>query len=186
MQDRDILPEAEGNINGAGDGVRLNEAQAARRAAIASNRAFYTAPMDHSYRAKMGGDNGNRGGARRGFSSSYAPVDPDPLPVPQEDAASRVFAFVEDLFFLAKIQETGRKMNVKVEFVKNEKDLADRLTSNGDEKPSLIIFDLNNANAKPLTLIPKLKKQAEEEHVDHRLPFPRAGRFEAESPRSGL
>jgi hypothetical protein len=122
-------------------------------------QGVYTAPMDHSYRAKMGGDNGSRGGARRGYSSSYAPVDPDPLPVPQEDAASRVFAFVEDLFFLAKIQETGRKMNVKVEFVKNEKDLAERLTSNGDEKPSLIIFDLNNANAKPLTLIPKLKSK---------------------------
>jgi len=26
-----------------------------------------------------------------------------------------------------------------------------------EERPSLIIFDLNNANAKPLTLIPKLK-----------------------------
>jgi hypothetical protein len=113
--------------------------------------------MDHSYRAKMGGDNGSRGGSRRGFTSTYAPADPDPLPVQHEDSASRIFAFVEDLFFLAKIQETGRKMNVKVEFVKTEKDLSDRLSSNGDEKPSLIIFDLNNANAKPLTLIPKLK-----------------------------
>ena len=28
---------------------------------------------------------------------------------------------------------------------------------NGDDKPSLIIFDLNNVGAKPLTLIPKLK-----------------------------
>jgi CheY-like chemotaxis protein len=48
---------------------------------------------------------------------------------------------------------------VKVEFVKNEKELADRMKSNGEEKPSLIIFDLNNANAKPLTLIPKLKSK---------------------------
>ena len=31
------------------------------------------------------------------------------------------------------------------------------MQSNGEEKPSLIIFDLNNINAKPLTLIPKLK-----------------------------
>lgn len=120
-------------------------------------QGIFTAPMDHSYRAKMGGDNGSRGGSRRGFSSSYAPPDPDPLPVQHEDAASRIFAFVEDLFFMAKIQETGRKMNVKVEFIKTEKDLTDKMTSNGDEKPSLIIFDLNNANAKPLTLIPKLK-----------------------------
>ncbi|MBZ5550853.1 MAG: response regulator [Acidobacteriia bacterium] len=81
------------------------------------------------------------------------------MPPPHEDAASRIFAFVEDLFFLAKIQETGRKMNVKVEFVKTEKELADRIKSNGEEKPSLIIFDLNNVNAKPLTLIPKLKSK---------------------------
>jgi len=52
---------------------------------------------------------------------------------PRADAASRVFAFVEDLFFLSKIQATGQKMNVKVEFVKNEKELTDRMKSNGEE-----------------------------------------------------
>jgi DNA-binding NarL/FixJ family response regulator len=66
---------------------------------------------------------------------------------------------VDDLFFLAKIQETARKMNVRVEFVKTDKDLTDKLKQNGEEKPSLIIFDLNNANAKPLILIPKLKSK---------------------------
>ena len=121
-------------------------------------QGIYTAPMDHSYRAKMGGDNGNKG-RRGGFGAGYAPVEPEPLPVSQDDAASRIFAFVEDLFFLTKIQETGRKMNVKVEFVKTEKDLTERMGSNGEGKPSLIIFDLNNANAKPLTLIPKLKSK---------------------------
>ena len=35
----------------------------------------------------------------------------------------------------------------------------DRMKENGEEKPSLIIFDMNNANAKPLTLIPKLKSK---------------------------
>ena len=85
------------------------------------------------------------------------PVDPDPLPKTNEDAASRIFVFVDDLFFMAKIQETARKLNVKVEFVKTEADLQEKMKGNGDEKPSLIIFDLNNANAKPLTLIPKLK-----------------------------
>jgi CheY-like chemotaxis protein len=124
-------------------------------------QGIFTAPMDHSYRANLGADggNGNRGSRRPGFSSSYPVVDPEPLPVPREDSASRVFAFVEDLFFLSKIQATGQKMNVKVEFVKNEKDLADRMKTNGEEKPSLIIFDLNNVNAKPLTLIPKLKSK---------------------------
>ena len=75
----------------------------------------------------------------------------------QADAASRIFAFVDDLFFLAKIQETARKMNVKVEFIKTDKDLTERMKENGEELPSLLIFDLNNANAKPLTVIPKLK-----------------------------
>ena len=77
----------------------------------------------------------------------------------REDATPRIFAFVDDLFFLAKIQETARKINVKVEFVKTDKDLLDRVKQNGEEKPSLIIFDLNNVNAKPLTLIPKLKSK---------------------------
>ena len=123
------------------------------------HQGIFTAPMDHSYRANMGGDNGNRGPRRPGFSASYPVLDPEPLPAPSEDSASRVFAFVEDLFFLSKIQATGLKMNVKVEFVKNEKELADRMKSTGVEQPSLIIFDLNNANAKPLTLIPKLKSK---------------------------
>jgi CheY-like chemotaxis protein len=119
---------------------------------------IYTAPMDHSYRAALAGNNGQgaRRGPRPGFAAPFAPADPEPLPM-REDSNSRIFAFVDDLFFAAKIQETARKLNVKVEFAKNDKDLAERMQQNGEEKPSLIIFDLNNANAKPLTLIPKLK-----------------------------
>ena len=119
---------------------------------------IYTAPMDHNYRANMGNNNGARPGrgGRGGFPAGYAAVEPEPLPQ-REDATPRIFAFVDDLFFLAKIQETARKLNVKVEFVKSEKDLLDHMKQNGEEKPSLIIFDMNNANAKPLTLIPKLK-----------------------------
>jgi CheY-like chemotaxis protein len=117
--------------------------------------------MDHSYRAALSG-NGNGGGGRRGsrhgFSAPFAAVDPEPLPA-REDSNSRIFAFVDDLFFQAKIQETARKLNVKVEFPKTDKDLAERMEQNGEEKPSLIIFDLNNVNAKPLTLIPKLKSK---------------------------
>jgi len=121
---------------------------------------IYTAPMDHSYRAALGDKNGSRPGrgSRSGFSPAYNPAEPEPLPQ-RDDANSRIFAFVDDLFFSAKIQETARKLNVKVEFCKAEKDLADRIKDNGEEKPSLIIFDLNNANAKPLTLIPKLKSK---------------------------
>jgi CheY-like chemotaxis protein len=116
--------------------------------------------MDHSYRAALAG-NGNGQGQRRqrpGFAAPFTPAEPDPLPA-REDGTSRIFAFVDDLFFATKIQETARKLNVKVEFAKNDKDLAERMQQNGEEKPSLIIFDLNNANAKPLTLIPKLKSK---------------------------
>jgi CheY-like chemotaxis protein len=112
--------------------------------------------MDHSYRAALNGGNGRTGRVRPGFAPAYAPVDPEPLP-DREDANSRIFAFVDDLFFQAKIQETARKLNVKVEFCKAEKDLIEHMKQNGEEKPSLIIFDMNNVNAKPLTLIPKLK-----------------------------
>lgn len=57
------------------------------------------------------------------------------------------------------MQEISRKLNVKVEFVKTDKDIVDRVRNNGTERPSLIIFDLNNANAKPLVTIPKLKRE---------------------------
>jgi CheY-like chemotaxis protein len=115
--------------------------------------------MDHNYRVN---DNGAKGQRGRGFSPAFKPAEPEPLPV-REDANSRIFAFIDDLFFMAKIQETARKLNVKVEFVKTDKDLMERMKQNGEEKPSLIIFDLNNAAAKPLTLIPKLKSKLKKE-----------------------
>ncbi len=120
--------------------------------------------MDHSYRALQGGDNGhqrkgNRGRAGQPQGRPFMAPDPEPLPVTSENAATRIFAFVDDLFFLAKIQETARKMNVKVEFVKTDKELQEKMGQNGEDKPSLIIFDLNNAGAKPLTTIPKLKSK---------------------------
>lgn len=121
---------------------------------------IYTAPMDHSYRAVLnGGSNGHKSGRQRpGFASQFPQPEPEPLPA-GEDGNSRIFAFIEDLFFMAKIQETARKLNVKVEFVKTDKDMTEKMQQNGEEKPSLIIFDLNNANARPLTLIPKLKSK---------------------------
>ena len=123
---------------------------------------IYTAPMDHSYRAALSGNNnGHKGGRHRpGFGTQYPQPEPEPLPAGAAiDANSRIFAFIEDLFFMAKIQETARKLNVKVEFVKSDKDLMEKMQHNGEEKPSLIIFDLNNAGVKPLTLIPKLKSK---------------------------
>jgi DNA-binding NarL/FixJ family response regulator len=121
--------------------------------------------MDHSYRALQGNNNGNARKPTRGrmggqpLGKQFVPPEPEPLPMTTEASPTRIFAFVDDLFFLAKIQETARKMNVKVEFVKTEKDLQEKIGQNGDDKPSLIIFDLNNVAAKPLTMIPKLKSK---------------------------
>jgi len=130
----------------------------------------FVGPMDHSYREVNGNfadgppstiqmhSNGRRGGHRHQGDSQ--PIDhsmPRPIPIP-EDAQTHIYFFIEELFFIAKIQETARKQGVKVAFLKNDKEAIAALTSGGDEnKPALIVFDLNNANAKPLTLIPKLK-----------------------------
>ena len=43
------------------------------------------------------------------------------------DAPTRIFCFIDDLFFQAKIQETAKKLGVKVEFVKGEKDTVSRI-----------------------------------------------------------
>lgn len=123
----------------------------------------FVGPMDHSYRNAQGSgnelypQNGRfRGPGRGGPHQQVNGAAPEPIAA---DAPTRIVCFIDDLFFLAKIQETARKLGVKVEFVKAEKEIIDRLTSDDEPKPSLIIFDLNNANAKPLTLIPKLKNK---------------------------
>ncbi len=133
----------------------------------------FVGPMDHSYRAVNGnfadtppstieahGNFGSRNGGGRGYQGDSQPIDYSQgktIPIP-EDAPTKIFFFIEDLFFIAKIQETARKLGVKVAFVKNDKEAIASLTGGEEEdRPGLIVFDLNNANAKPLTLIPKLK-----------------------------
>ena len=122
----------------------------------------FVGPMDHSYRNAQGSgndfysQNGRYRGPGRGMPQ---PNGEGGEQVAAADAPTRVICFIDDLFFLAKIQEVARKIGVKVEFAKAEKDVIDRLTSDEEEKPSLIIFDLNNVNAKPLTVIPKLKSK---------------------------
>jgi CheY-like chemotaxis protein len=111
--------------------------------------------MDHNYRTAFQGNGQSRG--------QYLQPEPEPLVIRDENAQPRIFAFVEDLFFAAKIQETARKVNVKVEFVKVDKDILERVRENGAERPSLVIFDLNNAVAKPLASIPRLKRELKKE-----------------------
>jgi hypothetical protein len=123
----------------------------------------FVGPMDHSYRAANGnvadgppstiplGGNGHAGY----YHDAYAPQAAAPV---REDAPTRIFCFIEDLFFLAKIQESARKLGVKVEFAKGDKEVVTRILEVPDaERPSLLVFDLNNLNAKPMTLIPKFR-----------------------------
>ena len=134
------------------------------------SRGGFVGPMDHSYRVVNGNvfdpggeshaGNGNGGGRNGRYQSDSQPIDYSmgrAIPI-AEDAPTRIYFFIDDLFFTAKIQETARKLGVKVSFVKNEKEQLAVLTSGEEEtRPALIVFDLNNANAKPMTLIPKLR-----------------------------
>lgn len=127
----------------------------------------FVGPMDHSYRLVNGNvadgppstiqisSNGHNGGA---YQEVY---EPQPAAVIRADASTRIYCFIEDLFFQAKIIETARKLGVKVEFVKGgDKEAVARLTGLPEgELPKLVVFDLNNLNAKPMTLIPKLKSK---------------------------
>ncbi len=131
-------------------------------------RAGFVGPMDHSYREAEGngappstiqvhGGHGRRGHRHQGDNQPIDRSMPPPIPVP-ENAQTHIYFFVEDLFITAKVQETARKQGIKVAFLKNDKESLAELTSGEDvNRPALIVFDLNNANAKPLTLIPKLK-----------------------------
>jgi len=125
----------------------------------------FVGPMDHSYRAVNGnvadGPQSTIPTSGNGHGTYYPDVYQSPTAAPvREDAKTRIFCFIDDLFFQAKIQETARKLGVKVEFVKGDKDAVARIIDAPEtEKPTLVVFDLNNLNAKPLVLIPKFKSK---------------------------
>jgi len=134
-------------------------------------RPAFTGPMDHSYRNGPPENGASRGGrpqnARRGQQPQRFYQQPDVEPVSTaEGPHPRIFAFVDDLFFLAKIQETARKLNIKVDFVKSDQEIFDHMgagsengQNGGAENPSLVIFDLNSTASKPLQTIHKLKQR---------------------------
>jgi CheY-like chemotaxis protein len=143
------------NGNGGGQGKKRGKQKGPRQ---------FVGPMDHSYRVA----NGNVAdgppstipfqGNGHGAYYNDAPVRGAQAPAIAADAPTRIFFFIEDLFFLAKIQEASRKLGVKVEFVKGDKEVLARITDAAEgERPSLLVFDLNNPTIKPLTIIPKLK-----------------------------
>lgn len=144
-----------------------NGNQGGRRKGKQRRQQVFVGPMDHSYRGANGNvadvppstielRNGNVHGG--GYAGDPLATWEPPAPPIREDAPTNIYFFVEDLFFFAKIQETAKKLGIKVGFLKNDKDsLAPILEAPENERPSLIVFDLNNTAAKPLTLIPKLR-----------------------------
>jgi hypothetical protein len=146
-----------------GNGVNGNGGGGKKRKQQKGPRQF-VGPMDHSYRVANGNVadgppstipfQGNGHGAYYNDTPSPRGV----TPTIAADAPTKIFFFIEDLFFLAKIQEASRKLGVKIEFVKGDKDVLARITDAAEaDRPALLVFDLNNAAAKPLTIIPKLK-----------------------------
>jgi len=121
----------------------------------------FVGPMDHSYRTANGNiaDGPPSTIQMNSNHSGYYPEVYSAPPVPvRQDATTRIFCFIEDLFFQAKISETARKLGIKVEFTKGDKDSVQRILDLPEnERPTLLVFDLNNANAKPMILIPKFR-----------------------------
>jgi hypothetical protein len=147
-------PQPGNSIGGPAHGKRKGKQRGPRE---------FVGPMDHSYRVANGNVSdgppstiqmmSNNGGAGY-YSDVYTPAA---API-RADAPTRIFCFIEDLFFQAKISETARKLGIKVEFIKGDKESIARLLELPEgERPTLLVFDLNNLNAKPMVLIPKFR-----------------------------
>jgi PleD family two-component response regulator len=74
----------------------------------------------------------------------------------------KILAVVEDLMFTVKIADAAKRAGLDVEFVKSERDVIDKATQ---EKPLLIILDLNFNAVEPLKLISKMKSDGEMKQI---------------------
>jgi hypothetical protein len=143
-----------GNGSGGGQGKRKMRQRGPRE---------FVGPMDHSYRELNGNVADGPPSTIQITSTGHNGYHQDPYFAPfaspvREDAPTKILCFIDDLFFQAKINETSKKLGVKVEFLKGDKDSVARITEAAEEAwPTLVVFDLNNLNAKPMTLIPKFK-----------------------------
>lgn len=67
---------------------------------------------------------------------------------------AKVVAGVDDLFFSAKIAETARHLGVPVALVSRFDEVLPRIRQ---ERPALVVFDLNSRRCRPLEMIRALK-----------------------------
>lgn len=73
----------------------------------------------------------------------------------------KILAVVDDLLFTVKINDAAKRAGMDAEFVKSEKDVMDKL----QDKPVLIIFDLNANCVDSVELIGKLKSNPESKSI---------------------
>lgn len=76
----------------------------------------------------------------------------------QKHGKKKILAVVEDLLFTVKISDAAKRAGLEVEFVKSEHDVLEKAV---EEKPLLIILDLNFGAVQPLKLISKLKSNGD-------------------------
>lgn len=86
--------------------------------------------------------------------SSITTTVPVPSGVRAAANSRKILVAVDDLFFVARIQETARKLGVNVEFAKTDQEILEK----AEALPNLIIFDLNSHSAKPLQTIQRLRQ----------------------------
>jgi PleD family two-component response regulator len=74
----------------------------------------------------------------------------------------KILAVVDDLLFTVKINDAVKRAGLDVQFLKSEQDVLEKAAQ---EKPLLIILDLNNNSVDPLQLIEKLKGDGSLKHI---------------------
>ena len=70
----------------------------------------------------------------------------------------KILAVVDDLLFTVKISDAAKRVGLDAEFLKSEKDVVEKAAQ---QKPLLIILDLNASSVQPLKLIEKLKSNGD-------------------------
>ena len=68
----------------------------------------------------------------------------------------KIFAVVDDLFFIVKINDAAKRAGMQIEFLKSEQDLVEKALA---ERPALLIVDLNCTSVRPLSLISNVKRE---------------------------
>src|SRR3972149_4193903 len=73
-----------------------------------------------------------------------------------------VLVAVDDLFFVSKITETAKHLNIPLLFARSQDEVIARALT---EKPVLLIVDLNSTRCQPIETILQIKEDADLRHI---------------------